>query len=230
MSRHQRAVLQARKVASPQPSLDRFSPPPQQPSGGGGIFNNPPPSHSQEKQPQSGPHSIFNRASDSLRHLPPQSQPPPPTGGIGGIGGPAVARENSGFYEAPSLPPPTNGVDNSKPKTLDPFADTNEAPPPGNMQAPLIPQNFGLPPDSMPVPGSPKGDSGAFERTMREGQVGGLGGGNTGESGKEKGVDRNIAPPEESSSWSNLPTSQTATVQPRGAAPTLQAPKPRYRF
>ena len=220
MSRHQRAVLQARRMTSPPPNQSLSLPPPQ-PAGDGGVFNNPSPPPQpppQQQQQQGGAHSIFNRASDNLRSLPPQN--PPPSGGIGGAGGPAI-----GIHEAPSPPPPpvasTNGVSEIKrsDKGTDPFADSNETALPGGMQAPLVPQSYGLPPDNVPVPGSPKGDSFAFTHTGVD-EIRAI---NQRERDKDTG--------EKGGDWSTLPSSQTATVLPRGEPPLLQqAPKQRYRF
>ena len=109
MSKHQRAVLHARRVTG------AISPSPQ--AQHGGPFEAPSP----------GP--------------PPQQS--------NGFQHPSAS--GSGGYTPPAGPPPNH---RQPAEQMNPFADHNQVdgPPPGNLQEPLVPQNYGLPPERVVVP------------------------------------------------------------------------------
>ena len=251
MSRHQRAVLTARKVTG-------VSPAPQQATndgGGGGIFNGPPPpqqyqqppsqpyqptpqpfsqpaaAEPQAEQPRSNAHSLFTRASDKFR----LSQQKPKTQASSTSQAPFASQAPTtgpNVHEAPTPPlasHPKNQPTQPGPTSNDPFADANEAPQPSGMQAPLVPLNYGLPPDSMPVPGSPKGGTAnAPWDSSVETQSAVFGGSAAGRTENARGLDG--GGPGASSGWAGSAIQSQGAVQPRGEAPILQAPKPKYRF
>ena len=260
MSRHQRSVLQARKVASPSPTPAETQQSGPQGGAGGGIFTGAPPAplsqqnlqaHTHPQSQSQQPHNIFSRASEHLR-----------------LSNPTSRTKNQKSYDAPSPLALSNGngIGKEKDREKDPFADTNEVAPPRGMQQPLVPLNYGLPPDSVPVPGSPTGNAGGapwdssadtrdhsgVEGVSRAqvghgvgtGSVGfgsavGVGGeGSTGKGKETAAWDRRE---EGYSGWGsvtgpapNLQTKPNAdVVAPRGEPPILgqpQAPKQKYRF
>ena len=112
MSKHQRAILHARRVT-------------------GSISPSPQAQHGPFEVPSPGP-----LQPNGFRY-------PPSASGSGG----------GGAYTPPAGPPPNR---QPPPEQMNPFADHNQAeassPLPGNLQAPLVPQNYGLPPERVPVP------------------------------------------------------------------------------
>ena len=217
MSRHQRALLQARRMTSTSPPQGGYYPPPGQQAGGGA---------------QTAQTAQATRASVG--------------GGVGGLGkGGNGPSGGGGIFTGPppqqpssSTTLPSTSTSTAKPP-LDPFADSNEVDRSTNdkdARISPIPQNYGLPPDNVPVPGSPKGDGAAewgrlpFREQAEKGVAGaGMGGGSgigsgSGIGGGAGGVGAGSTV-EGGEGDGRREGSKTAT-----GAPVLQHPKPRYRF